>query len=165
MRSREQLHMPASSEFRSSYMYSNLRCNLQTIWLAMALTLALLKASSCPAATNSARISWDHVQALPRRELRKSFDGGRAGSGGIVGTWATSSLRGREGMDAWVGGGLAGIRCSCSCSRIRIKSFPSPYHFSTWSLLSFDRLPQAVKRSLPAVPDRASSWELQAASA
>ena len=155
MRSREQLHMPASSEFRSSYMYSNLRCNLQTIWLAMALTLALLKASSCPAATNSARISWDHVQALPRRELRKSFDGGRAGSGGIVGTWATSSLRGREGMDAWVGGGLAGIRCSCC--RIRIKSFPSPYHFSTWSLLSFDRLPQAVKRSLPAVPDRASS--------
>ena len=144
--------MPASSEFRSSYMYSNLRCNLQTIWLAMALTLALLKASSCPAATNSARISWDHVQALPRRELRKSFDRGRAGSGGIVGTWATSSLRGREGMDAWVGGGLAGIRCSCS--RIRIKSFLCCMPVSLLHVVSRS-IVFILKRSLPAVPDRA----------
>ena len=136
--------MPASSEFRSSYMYSNLRCNLQTIWLAMALTLALLKASSCPAATNSARISWDHVQALPRRELRKSFDGGRAGSGGIVGTWATSSLRGRD--------RIAGIRCSCS--RIRIKSFLCRMPVSLLHVVSRS-IVFILKRSLPAVPDRA----------
>ena len=93
--------------------------------MARALTLALLKASSCPAATNSARISWDHVRRCRRRELRKkNFDGGAE----------ESLVRGRRARSEEEIGSLA-FAVPAPGSGSNHSFAVCPYPFSTWSLV------------------------------